>query len=160
MSIIDDFIYRQNQKKANSFVESLKSKNDKELEQAFFDSKDFQNNEIVLSYIFFNHPPLIKILPLDFQKSRINSNLTMFSYGSDEAKKELISSWFADNKFFMNALVIGFTDEEYEEYIGLYFKQPDDVSLLFMDDLRRVIKILSEKDLKKTEELLNNGSTL
>ena len=159
MSIIDDFIYRQNQKKANNFIESLKSKNENEIEQAFLDNKDFQNNEIVLSYIFFNHPPLIKILPLDFQKSRINSNLTMFSYGSDEAKKELISSWFADNKFFMNALVIGFTDEEYEEYIGLYFKQPDDVSLLFMDDLRRVIKILSEKDLKKTEELLNKIKT-
>ena len=153
MSIIDDIIYRQNQKKANHFIESLKNKNDNEIEQAFLDNKDFQNNEVVLSYIFFNHPSLIRILPIEFQKSRINSNLEMFKYGADEAKKELISSWFSDNKFFMNALVVGFSEEEYAEYIQLYFKQPDDVALLFMDDLRRVIKILSDKDLKKTEEL-------
>ena len=155
MSIIDDLIYRQNQKRANNFIESLKTKNDNEIEKAFLDSKDFQNNEVVLSYIFFNHPNLIRILPLDFQISRINSNLKMFSYGSDEAKKELVSSWFSNNKFFMNALAIGFTDEEYDEYVQLYFKQPDDVALLFMDDLRKVIQILSDKDLKKTEELLN-----
>ena len=105
MSIINDFVYRQNQKRANHFVESLKKKSDKDIEQAFLNNKEFQNNEIVLSYIFFNHPSLIRILPLEFQKSRINSNLNMFSYGSDEAKKSLISSWFSDNKFFMNALV-------------------------------------------------------
>lgn len=155
MSIIDDLIYRQNQKKANHFIESLKTKNETEIEKAFLDNKDFQNNEIVLSYIFFNHPSLIRILPIEFQKSRLNSNLDMFRHGSDEAKKQLIIDWFAGNKFFTNALVVKFTEEEYNDYIGLYFQHPDDVALLFMDDLRRTIKILSEKDLKKTEELLN-----
>ena len=154
MSLFDDLIYRQNQKKANNFIESLKSKNENDIEQAYLDNKEFQNNEAVLSYIFFNHPELIRILPLEFQKSRINSNLKMFSYGSEDARKELVSSWLKDNKFFMNALVVGFTEVEYENYIQLYFKQPDDVALLFMDDLKRVIKILSDKDLKKTEELL------
>ena len=159
MSIIDDLIYRQNQKKANHFIETLKTKNENEIEQAFLDNKDFQNNEIVLSYIFFKHPSLIRILPIEFQKSRLNSNLDMFRYGSEEARKELISEWLSENKFFMNALVIRLTPEEYDEYIGLYFKQPDDVALLFMDDLRKVIKVLSEKDLKQTEEVLNRIKT-
>ena len=35
MSLIDDLIYRQNQKRANHFIESLKTKSEKEIEQAF-----------------------------------------------------------------------------------------------------------------------------
>ena len=155
MSLIDDFIYRQNQKRANHFIESLKKKSDKEIEQSFLNNKEFQNNEIVLSYIFFNHPSLIRILPLEFQKSRINSNLNMFSYGSDEAKKSLVISWFKDNKFFMNALVIKFSEEEYNEYLQLYFNSPDDIALLYMDDLKKTLTVLSEHDFKKTEEIIN-----
>ena len=92
---------RQLQKRANAFVNSLEGKSDKEVEQAYLDNKEFTNNEIVLSFLFFKHPSLIRILPLDFQKSRINSNLSMFRSGSNEARKSLVSDWIKDNKFFM-----------------------------------------------------------
>ena len=143
MSLFKKIQSRQIQRKANSFIESLKKKSEAEIEQAYLDNKEFEDNEIVLSYLFFNHTSLIRILPLEFQKSRINSNLNIFYYGSDAAKKALVSSWLHENKFFMNALVVNFSDEEYENYIKLYFKQPEDVTLLYMDDLKRVIKTLS-----------------
>ena len=155
MSLFKEMKSRQIQRKANSFIESLKKKNEKEIEQAYLDNKEFENNEIVLSYLFFNHTSLIRILPLEFQKSRINSNLTMFNYGSEEAKKELVSSWISENKFFMNALVVGFSDEEYNEYLKVYFKQPDDIVLLYMEDLKKVITALANSDLKKTEDVIN-----
>ena len=146
MSLFKEIKSRQIQRKANSFIESLKKKNENEVEQAYLDNKEFENNEIVLSYLFFNHPSLIRILPVEFQKSRINSNLSMFNYGSEEAKKGLISSWLSENKFFMNSLVVGFSEEEYREYIKLYFKQPNDIALLYMEDLKKVITYLSESD--------------
>ena len=37
----------------------------------------------------------------------------MFDFGSTEAKRKLVSSWLHGNKFFMNALVAGFDEEEY-----------------------------------------------
>jgi hypothetical protein len=101
MSIFKKIQSRQIQRRANSFIESLKKKNEKEIEQAYLDNKEFENNEIVLSYLFFNHPSLIRILPVNFQKSRINSNLKMFDYGSDEAKKELVCEWLSTNKFLL-----------------------------------------------------------
>ena len=155
MSLFKEMKSRQIQRKANSFIESLKKKSEKEIEQAYLDNKEFENNEIVLSYLFFNHVNLIRILPIDFQISRINSNLSMFNYGSEEARKQLVSSWVSENKLFMNALVVGFSDEEYNEYLKLYFNQPDDIALLYMEDLKKVITALSNSDLKKTEELLN-----
>ena len=112
---------RQLQKRANAFVNSLEGKSDKEVEQAYLDNKEFTNNEIVLSFLFFKHPSLIRILPIDFQKSRINSNLSMFRSGSNEARKSLVSDWIKDNKFFMNATSIGMDDEEYNNYLKIYF---------------------------------------
>ena len=156
MSIFQEYKNRQIQKKANNFIESLKTKSEKEIEQAFLDNKEFENNEIVLSYLFFNHTSLIRILPIDFQISRINSNLNMFEYGSSEAKRKLVSKWLKDNKFFMNALVINFDEEELNSYIKLYFHQSEDVALLHMDDLKKVITVLAKSDLKQTEKLLDN----
>ena len=92
MSLFKEFQSRQIQRRANSFIKSLKNKSEKEVEQAYLNNKEFENNEIVLSYLFFNYPSLIRILPLEFQKSRINSNINMFYKGSDQARKELISS--------------------------------------------------------------------
>ena len=155
MSLYKTLKNRQIQRKANSFVSTLKNKSDKEIEQAYLNNKDLENNEIVLSYIFFNHPSLIRILPVEFQKSRINSNLRMFKYGSVEARRELVSAWLHDNKFFMNSAVVELTDEEFDAYISLYFKQCEDVTLLFMDDLKRTIEILSRINLKQTETLID-----
>ena len=155
MSIFEQMKTRQIQKRANAFIKTLKDKSDKEIEQAYLDNKEFENNEIVLSYLFFNHTSLIRILPIDFQMSRLNSNLNMFHYGSPEAKKQLVSDWLKNNKFFMNALVVGFDEEEYNDYIKLYFQQPEDITLLYMDDLKKVIEILSNADIKETEELIS-----
>ena len=143
---------RQITKKARSFIKTLKNKSDKEIELAYLRSEGLEDNEIVLSYIFFNHHDLIKILPIDFQVSRINSNLTMFEYGSDEAKKKLIKEWLDENKLFTNALVINFSEEELNEYLKLYFKEPDGIALLHMEDLRKTISALSKHDLKQTED--------
>ncbi len=145
---------RQIQKKANNFIKSLENKNEKYVEHAYLDNKEFKNNEIVLSYIFFKYPNLIKILPVKFQMSRVNSNLNMFDYASDEVKRKVVSTWLRDNKLFMNANVVMFDPEELASYIKLYFKQPEDIAKLYMDDLRRVIKVLSESDLKETENIL------
>ena len=146
---------RQLQKRANAFVKSLDGKSDKEVEQAYLDNKEFTNNEIVLSFLFFKYPSLIRILPLDFQKSRINSNLSMFRSGSIEARKSLVSDWIRDNKFFMNATSIGMDDSEYNSYLKLYFNQKDDIVKLFMDDLRRVVSILYSEDARETEKLIS-----
>lgn len=156
MGVFEDFAARQAQKRAYAFIDKLKTKSDKDIEQEFLNSKEFQKNEIVLSYIFFEHPSLIRILPIEFQASRINSNLNMFDLGSEEAKRALVSEWFKNNKFFINANVIGFNQEQLNEYLKLYFKQPQDVTLLFMDDLRRTIEVLANDDLKQTEELLSS----
>lgn len=154
MSFIDTMKTRMIQKKANDFIKTLDKKTSKEVEQAFLDNKEFQNNEIVLSYIFFKQPHMIRILPLDFQISRLNSNLTMFEYGSSEAKKELVSMWLNDNKFFTNSNAINLSDEELRSYIKLYFQQPKDVAKLFMVDLKNVIEVLSDTDIKRTEEII------
>ena len=156
MSLFKEFQSRQIQRRANSFIKSLKNKSEKEVEQAYLNNKEFENNEIVLSYLFFNYPELIRILPLEFQKSRINSNTSMFPKGSEEAKKGLISAWISGNKFFMNTNAIGLSEEEINDYLKMYFKQPEDLTLLFMDDLERVLKVLCDCDLKKTEELIKS----
>ena len=154
MSIFKQFQSRQIQRKANNFIKSLKNKSEKEVEQAYLDNKEFENNEIVLSYLFFNFPSLIRILPVEFQKSRINSNISMFYKGSEEAKNELVKTWISGNKFFMNANNIGLSEEETKEYLKVYFKQPDDIVLLYMNDLKTVISVLSECDLKQTEKII------
>ena len=76
-SIFQQMQTRQIQKKANNFIKSLDKLSDKEKEQAYLDNKEFENNEIVLSYLFFKVPSIIRILPLEFQISRLNSNLNM-----------------------------------------------------------------------------------
>ena len=70
MSLFKQMQSRQIQKKANSFIRSLENKSEKEIEQAYLDNKEFENNEIVLSHLFFKYPSLIRILPIEFQKSR------------------------------------------------------------------------------------------
>ena len=155
MSLFKEMKSRQIQKKANDFIKSLSNKSEKDIEQAYLNTKEFENNEIVLSYLFFHHPSLIRILPLDFQKSRLNSNLSMFRYGSVEARKALVSDWLKSNKFFMNSNVLELDPEEYTSYIKLYFNQPDDVAKLYMEDLTEVLKVLSNSDLKATEALLD-----
>lgn len=154
MSLFKKMQSRQIQKKANNFIRSLNNKSEKEIEQMYLDRKEFEDNEIVLSYLFFKHPSLIRILPLEFQIERINSNLSNFNYGSSEAKKKLVSSWLKDNKFFMNANVVQMSDEEYETYLKLYFQQPEDVAKLYMEDMMKVIETLSKIDLKSTEEIV------
>ncbi len=156
MSLFKDIKNRQIQKKANNFIESLKTKNEKEIEQAFLDNKEFQNNEIVLSYLFFNHTSLIRILPIEFQKSRLNSNLNMFKYGSEEAKKELVTLWMKDNKFYTNALSLNLDEEELDSYLKLYFHNSEYLTLLHMEDLKKTISVLSECDLKQTEKLIDS----
>ena len=155
MSLFSDFQTRQLQKKANNFIRSLDKLSDKEIEQAYLDNKEFQNNEIVLSYLFFKLPSIIRILPLDFQISRLNSNLNMFEYGSVEAKKKLISLWLNDNKFFTNANAINLNDEQVNSYLILYFRQPEDVAKLHMVDLKRVIEVLIDVDIKETENIIS-----
>ena len=150
---------RQLQKRANAFVKSLEGKSDKEVEQAYLDNKEFTNNEIVLSFLFFKYPSLIRILPVDFQKSRINSNLSMFRSGSAEARKSLVSDWMKDNKFFMNATSMNMDEEEYNSYLKIYFQQKEDILKLYMDDLRTVIAILFKSNPKETEELIKEVST-
>ena len=156
MSFFKQMQSRKIQKKANNFIKTLNTKSTKEVEQAYLDNKEFENNEIVLSYLFFKQPSLIRILPLDFQISRLNSNLNMFEYGSPEAKRELVSAWLKENKFFTNANAINLTDEEYESYIKLYFNQPKDVAKLFMVDLKRVVEVLAKIDIKKTEGIIES----
>ena len=156
MSLFKQFQSRQMARKANNFIKGLKGKSEKEVEKAYLNNKEFENNEIVLSYLFFNYPSLIRIMPVEFQKSRINSNLKMFRQGSEEAKKELVSSWISSNKFFMNAGNIGLNDEEIKEYLKAYFKQPKDIVLLYMNDLKKVIEVLSEHDLKLTEKIIDS----
>ncbi|MBR2139093.1 MAG: hypothetical protein IJ966_07375 [Bacilli bacterium] len=155
MSIFKEMKTRQLQRKSNDFIRTLSNKSDKDIEQIYLDNKEFEDSEIVLSYLFFNHPSLIRILPLEFQKSRLNSNLNMFHYGSTEAKRALVSSWLHENKFFMNSLVVELDDEEYNSYIKMYFNQPEDVAILYMDDLERVVTILTNSDIKATERVIN-----
>lgn len=155
MSLFEEMQKRQLQKKANNFIRSLDKLSDKEIEQAYLDNKEFENNEIVLSYLFFKLPSIIRILPIDFQISRLNSNLNMFEYGSVEAKKKLISLWLSDNKFFTNANAINLNEEQVNSYLILYFKQPEDVAKLHMVDLKRVIDVLIKVDIKETENIIS-----
>ena len=156
MSLLDDLKNRSYQKKGKAFINSLTGKNETEVKQMYLDNKDMQSNEIVLSHLFFNYTFLICMLPLEFQKTMINSNLSMFNYGSPEAKKSLVSDWLKDNKFFMNSKNLNLDTEEYESYICMYFNQPNDVAKLFMDDLYKVIEILSSHDMKRTEDIINS----
>ena len=155
MSFLEQLRKRQAQKKANDFIHSLEGKSLKYIEQAYLDNKELANSEIVLSYLFFKHPELIKILPKKFQVSRLNSNVNMFRYGSNDAKRALVSHWLKDNKFFMNANVVQFDEEEFKSYVRLYFNQPEDIAKLFMNDLEAVVRVLAETDIKETERVIN-----
>lgn len=155
MSLFEERKKRKIQAKANAFVKTLSGKEEKTIEKEYLDNKELENNEIVLTYLFFNYPNLIRILPLDFQVSRINSNLSMFNYGSDEAKQQIVLNWLNENKFFMNSFVVKFSDEEYNKYLTLYFKRPDDITKLYMEDLEKVITILDKNDFKETKNVIN-----
>lgn len=155
MNIFQRMKNKEIQNKVDSFIKSINGLEEKEIEFKYLDNKELENNESLLTYLFFNHPNLIRVLPIDFQKSRVNSNLSMFKYASQEAKKEIVSSWLKDNKLFMNASVVKLTEEEIESYIKLYFKQEEDITKLFMDDLKKVIQVLSRSDLKQTEDIIN-----
>ena len=117
MSLFEERKKRKAQERANAFIKKLNGKDIKDIEKMYLENIEFENNEIVLSYLFFNYKELIRILPLDFQVSRVNSNLSMFNYASDEAKKQIVLNWFNDNKFFMNSFVVKFNEEEYNEYL-------------------------------------------
>ena len=56
MSLFKQMKSRQIQRRANDFIKSLSNKSEKEIEQAYLNTKEFENNEIVLSYLFFHHP--------------------------------------------------------------------------------------------------------
>lgn len=155
MSLFEERKKRKIQAKANAYIKFLKGKELKEIETSYLDNKEFENNEIVLSYLFFNHKELIRILPVDYQVTMINSNLSMFNYASEEAKKQIVMKWFNDNKFFMNAFVVKFSESEYNEYLSLYFQRPDDVAKLYMEDLNKVITVLEKNDLKETINVIN-----
>lgn len=154
MNFVDRIKNKQVQKQANDFIKLIKGKSDKEIEQLYLDNKDLETNEIALSHLFFNNPTLIRIMPVDFQKSRLNSNLSMFKYGSKEAKKSLVSDWLKENKFFINRNTINISDEEYKEYLKIYFQQPDDISSLHMEDLKSVIETLNEIDSTQTDKII------
>ena len=47
MSFFKQMQSRKIQKKANNFIKTLNSKSTKEVEQAYLDNKEFENNEIV-----------------------------------------------------------------------------------------------------------------
>ena len=155
MSFFEKRKKRKIQSRANAYIKSLKGKEIKDIEKSFLDNKEFENNEIVLSHLFFNYKELIRILPLNFQVSRVNSNLSMFNYASDEAKKQIVLKWLNENKFFMNSFIVKFTEKEYNEYLSLYFQRPDDVAKLYMDDLKKVITVLEKNDFKETRNLIN-----
>ena len=87
MSLFEERKKRKAQERANAFIKKLNGKDIKDIEKMYLENIEFENNEIVLSYLFFNYKELIRILPLDFQVSRVNSNLSMFNYASDEAKE-------------------------------------------------------------------------
>ena len=154
MSFVDRIKSKQVQKQANDFIKLIKGKSDKEIEQIYLDNKDLETNEIALSHLFFNNPSLIRIMPVDFQKSRLNSNLSMFKYGSSEAKKSLVSDWLKDNKFFINCNSINISDEEYKEYLKIYFQQPDDIAKLHMEDLKNVVETLNKIDSIQTDKVI------
>ena len=156
MSFFQKLKNRTNQRKAESFIKKIENKEENEVKQAFLDNKDFHNNEIVLRYLFFNYVGLISMLPIDFQKIMINSNLSFFKYASMEAKRSLVSDWLKNNKFFMNEKNLNLDSEEYENYICMYFNQVEDVAKLFMNDLYKVVDILAKKDLKRTESLIDS----
>ena len=155
MSLFEERKKRKAQERANAFIKKLNGKDIKDIEKMYLENIEFENNEIVLSYLFFNYKELIRILPLDFQVSRVNSNLSMFNYASDEAKKQIVLNWFNDNKFFMNSFVVKFTEEEYNEYLSLYFQRPDDVAKLYMEDLKKTITVLEKNDFKETINVIN-----
>ena len=49
MSLFKEMKSRQIQKKANDFIKSLGNKSEKDIEQAYLNTKEFENNEIVSS---------------------------------------------------------------------------------------------------------------
>ena len=61
MSLFKELQSRQIQRRAYSFIKSLKNMSEKEVEKAYLGNKEFENNEIVLSYLFFNFPSLNSI---------------------------------------------------------------------------------------------------
>ena len=154
MSLFETMEKRRNQRKGNEFIRTFSNKTENEVKQLYLDSKDFTNNEVVLSHLFFTYPSIISVLPLDYQKKMINSNFAMFKYGSDEAKRSLVSDWLNANKFIINSKSLHLSQEEYESYICMYFNQPEDIIKLYMEDITQVISILYKNDAKQTEELI------
>ncbi len=156
MSLITRLKRRKAQRKGNAFIKTFKGKSENEIKQLFLDSREFANNEVVLSHLFFTYPSMISVLPIDYQKKMINSNFTMFKYGSDEAKRSLVSDWLKTNKFIINSRSLNLPQEEYDEYICMYFNQPEDVSKLYMEDLTQVLSILIKYDVKATEDIVES----
>ena len=56
---------------------------------------------------------------------------------------------------YLNAANVGMSEEEKNEYLKLYFKQPDDLALLYMNDLKTAVQVLSDFDLKQTEATIS-----
>ena len=155
MSLFQTLEKRSKQKKGNAFVKSFSNKSENEIKQLYLDSKEFANNEVVLSHLFFTYPSIINVLPLDYQKQMINSNFSMFKYGSEEAKRSLVSDWLKANKFIINSRSLNLSSEEYESYICMYFNQPEDILKLYMEDMSQIITILYKQDVKQTEDLID-----
>ncbi len=143
---------------ANAFAKEIKSLDEEQVMKKYLSNSEYAHNEMLLSQIFFDYPNLIKILPLDFQIQRANSNLDKFKYTSNEAKTAIVKKWIEDNKLFMNALAIGFSDEELISYLKIYFDNPLDLAKLYMEDLDKAIRLLSRSGINKTQEALKKAS--
>ncbi len=156
MSLITRLKRRKAQRKGNAFIKTFKGKNENEIKQLYLDSREFANNEVVLSHLFFTYPSIISALPIDYQKKMINSNFNMFQYGSDEAKRSLVSDWLKANKFIINSRSLNLSQEEYENYVCMYFNQPEDISKLYMEDLTQILSILIKYDVKATEDIVES----
>ena len=77
MSLITRLKRRKAQRKGNAFIKTFKGKNENEIKQLYLDSREFANNEVVLSHLFFTYPSMISALPIDYQKKMINSNFNI-----------------------------------------------------------------------------------
>ena len=56
MSLFERMKKEKIRKKSEDFIKKCSKLTDKEIEQEFLDNKEFEDNEIVLSYLFFHHP--------------------------------------------------------------------------------------------------------
>ena len=74
-SVFSKMKMRSDQRKGRSFIKRVSNKTSNEIKQIFLDSKEYENNETVLTFLFFNYPDIISVLPIEFQKRMVNMKL-------------------------------------------------------------------------------------